>query len=91
MNYFEFCEAIVRVAFWIKGGNNAEIEERPKSKQPEQPTSLRRSINRSGDLIPIRQMSKASLESLSIVSAEEVAEEIPNIMKRFNYIKVIKK
>ena len=92
MNYFEFCEAIVRIAFWIRGGNNAEIEERPRSKQiPEQPTSLKRS-NRSGDLIPIRQASKASLESLSVVvTAEEVAEEIPNIMKRFDYIKLIKR
>ena len=91
MNYIEFCEAMVRIAFWIKGGFNAEVEERSKSvNNPSEQPMFKRS-NRSGELIPVRQLSKASLERMTTVSAEDIAETIPMILKRFNYIKDIKK
>lgn len=91
MNYIEFCEAIVRIAFWIKGGFNAEIDERPTKPENSSDQPKFKRASRSGELIPVRQLSKASLESLSMVSAEDVAEQIPLILKRFSYIKDIRK
>lgn len=91
MNYIEFCEAIVRIAFWIKDGFNAKIDERPTKPENSSDQPKFKRASRSGELIPVRQLSKASLVSLSMVSAEDVAEQIPLILKRFSYIKDIRK